>query len=204
MVMRQVRIGSLIDIGQYDDGDYSSAIETDQPIKAGTPVDPDHVVRLSDITATVLGIIYPVGGLYFSTLSTNPAVLLGFGTWASFGSGQVLVGIDAGDPDFTPVEKTGGNKTSTPNAHGGTAVNSHSGSAVDAHSGTAIADHTKVANKQGAAAGDVVTTENHTVTQPANHVVTQPADHVVTQPSNHAAMSIVQPYIVIYIWKRTA
>lgn len=50
MALKKVRIGSLVDIGQYDDGDYSSAIETDQPIAAGTPVDPDHVVRLTDLT----------------------------------------------------------------------------------------------------------------------------------------------------------
>ena len=28
--------------------------------------------------------------------------------------------------------------------------------------------------------------------------------HVVTQPSAHAALSVVQPYLVVYMWKRTA
>lgn len=35
MALRQVRIGSLPDVYQYDDGDFSTAIETDQPIEIG-------------------------------------------------------------------------------------------------------------------------------------------------------------------------
>lgn len=49
MVMRTVRVGSLPGF-QYDDADFTGAIETDQPVKAGTPVDPEDVIRLSDIT----------------------------------------------------------------------------------------------------------------------------------------------------------
>ncbi len=57
--------------------------------------------------------IFPVGYIFITTDGTNPATTLGFGTWAAFGTGRTLVGIDAGDPDFTPVEKTGGAKTHT-------------------------------------------------------------------------------------------
>lgn len=119
--------------------------------------------------------VWPIGSVFISVVSTDPATLIGFGTWEQIGAGRVLVGIDTSafpDADFDTVEETGGAKTSTP----------------DAHTGTAVAAHTKVANVQGAAAGDVVTTETHTVTQPAAH----------------AAMSIVQPYLVVYMWKRTA
>ena len=45
-----------------------------------------------DVTS-VLPLIYPVGAIYINTTnSTNPATVLGFGTWVSFGEGQVLVG----------------------------------------------------------------------------------------------------------------
>ena len=172
MTERFIRIGSAENVIAYDDADYISAVETDQPIKAGAPVDDNDVLRLGDVLPDIIDVIYPVGSLYISTLSTNPATILGIGTWGAFGVGRVLVGIDPTDTDFDTVEDTGGAKTSTPDAHTGTAVNAH----------------TKEANKQGAAAGDVVTTETHTV----------------TQPNTHAAMSIVQPYIVVYIWKRTA
>jgi hypothetical protein len=36
------------------------------------------------------------------------------------------------------------------------------------------------------------------------HSVTQPSNHTVTQPNNHTDLNVVQPYIVVYMWKRTA
>ena len=52
MALRQVRIGPLSNVVQYDDGDFANAIETDQPIKAGPPVDPADVLRLGDMSST--------------------------------------------------------------------------------------------------------------------------------------------------------
>jgi len=49
MATVQIRIGSLINIHQYDDGDYDSAIETLAPIKCGTPIDGNDVLRLNDL-----------------------------------------------------------------------------------------------------------------------------------------------------------
>lgn len=45
-MIKYVRVGSLVNIHAYDDGDYDAAIETDAPIKAGDPVDPEDVVTL--------------------------------------------------------------------------------------------------------------------------------------------------------------
>ena len=49
MALRQIRIGSSANVIQYDDAVEDSAIETDQPIKAGTPIDANDVLRLEDI-----------------------------------------------------------------------------------------------------------------------------------------------------------
>jgi len=54
MAEKFVRIGSLDNVHAYDDGDYDSAIETDEPIKAGTPVDANDVIRLEDIGGRLL------------------------------------------------------------------------------------------------------------------------------------------------------
>jgi hypothetical protein len=141
-------------------------------------------------TKTVLGMdaFWPIGSVFISVVSTNPATLLGIGTWAAIAAGKVLVGRDAADVNFDVAEETGGAKTVTPSAHVGTNVS--------AHAGCSVADHTLVASKQGSATGNVVTTKTHTVTQASNHTI--------TQPSTHAAMSVVQPYFVVYMWKRTA
>jgi hypothetical protein len=56
---------------------------------------------------------WPVGSVFISVVSTNPNTLLGGGTWAAFGAGRVLVGIDAGQTEFDTVEENGGAKTHT-------------------------------------------------------------------------------------------
>ncbi len=56
---------------------------------------------------------YPVGALFTTTEDTNPATLLGYGTWEAFGAGRTLVGIDAAQTEFDAVLKTGGAKTHT-------------------------------------------------------------------------------------------
>ena len=57
---------------------------------------------------------YPVGSIYINaSVATNPATLLGFGTWAAFGAGRVMVGLDAGQTEFDTAEETGGAKTHT-------------------------------------------------------------------------------------------
>ena len=56
--------------------------------------------------------IYPVGSIYISYSSTNPSSFLG-GTWEAFGKGQTLVGIDSSQTEFSTVGKTGGEKVHT-------------------------------------------------------------------------------------------
>jgi hypothetical protein len=51
---------------------------------------------------------YPVGAIYTTTAATNPATHLGFGTWQSFGAGRTLVAHDPSSTNFRTVEGTGG------------------------------------------------------------------------------------------------
>lgn len=48
---------------------------------------------VSQIAQAVLQQIYPVGSLYFSTFTTNPASILGFGTWLAYAQGRAIVGV---------------------------------------------------------------------------------------------------------------
>ena len=54
--------------------------------------------------------LYPVGSIYFSVTNTNPSSKFG-GTWVSWGSGRVPVGVNSKDGNFNSVEKTGGSST---------------------------------------------------------------------------------------------
>ena len=60
MAYKEIRIGSLPGF-LYNDGDYSEAIETTEPIKAGAPVDPSDVLRLADVGTAVGDVIGPAG-----------------------------------------------------------------------------------------------------------------------------------------------
>jgi len=52
--------------------------------------------NLTDNTSSVIGTAYPVGSIYLSTVSTNPATLLGIGTSVAFGAGRMLLGNGGG------------------------------------------------------------------------------------------------------------
>lgn len=174
---------------------------------------------------------FPVGSLFIGVVSTNPNTLLGYGTWSAFGAGRVLVGLDSGDTDFDTVEETGGAKTvasagtvAAP-TFTGSALGTHSHTAgtlvPSAHAGTAVAAHgthtTGTAEAFTSSSVTVVTagthTNNHTVTQPNAHTMsgTSSADSAGTPAGTNSApaftgsaTSVVQPYIVVYMWKRTA
>jgi hypothetical protein len=100
----------------YDDTDvYPDSV----PMKAfrgpqlhidNPPTLDNEVVRLVDVIGS-LEVVWPVGSVFLSTMATNPATLMGFGTWQAFGAGRVLVGLDSGDVNFDAVEETGGSKT---------------------------------------------------------------------------------------------
>ena len=141
---------------------------------------------------------YPVGSIYMNaTVATNPGTLLGFGTWVAFGAGKVPVGIDASDTDFDAAEETGGAKTVTlditempSHRHGGIQPSGSTGSNsngfdVDSPANGADTDSFQKFTKYAGGAGS---DENGTLTSAG-----------ATQAHNN-----LQPYIVVYMWKRTA
>lgn len=136
---------------------------------------------------------YPVDSLFISFSSTNPNDQLGYGTWTSVGAGRVLVGLDSGDTDFDTVGETGGSKTVT-------STGTLSNESAHTHS---VTSNVTVANHgagTGLAAGADITPA-HVVT---NNAVTSGAGSSHTHTYTGNATSVVQPYLVVYMWKRTA
>jgi len=59
MALQTIRIGSAVDIYQYDDADFDSGIEASAPISAAAPVNADEVLRLGDIGVTIGDVFGP-------------------------------------------------------------------------------------------------------------------------------------------------
>jgi hypothetical protein len=125
-------------------------------------------------------VAFPIGSVFIAVVSTNPATLLGYGTWAAFGAGRVLVGLDAGDVDFDVVEETGGAKT-------------HTLSVAE------LPAHNHAENAPSSAAGGALKLGIDT-----NASGVQAAGNDTADTGSGSAHNNVQPYIVVYMWKRTA
>ena len=129
--------------------------------------------------------IYPVGSIYINaTNSTNPATLLGFGTWSSFGAGRVLVGIDSSDTDFDTSEETGGAKT-------------HTLTTAELPSHT----HTHTVETGRSFSSSI---GNAPVVQGSDNTVLSSSAVTTSSTGGGSAHNNLQPYIVVYMWKRTA
>lgn len=164
------------------------------------------------------GQAFPVGAVFISVVSTNPATLLGYGTWSAFGAGRVLVGLDVGDTDFDTAEETGGTKTKAISAHSGAAVASHTS---HTHTYTEVPNHVHVQSVGTAATGALAgytydastntsVASGYSTANPTGGVATGTTagpsatlTHTVTQPDAHSDVNVVQPYVVVYFWKRT-
>lgn len=135
---------------------------------------------------------YPVGSIYINAaVATNPATLLGFGTWSAFGTGRVLVGVDAADTSFDAIGEMGGSKDAIVVTH--------------THTATSTATEHTHATPQGLSgvggyafpggSGGLSTTSGATVVSVAT---------TVASTGSSGTNANLQPYITVYMWRRTA
>jgi hypothetical protein len=141
--------------------------------------------------------LYPVGSIYINaTNSTNPGTLLGFGTWVAFGAGRVPVGFNASDPLFDTAEETGGSKDATVVSHTHTGTTASNGAHVHSVTGTST-------SPIGAYQGGGSNMGNYTTSDTSSagaHIHTFTTDSTGSSGTN----ANLQPYITVYMWKRTA
>lgn len=148
--------------------------------------------------------IYPVGSIYMSTVSTNPATLFGFGTWEAMPAGRVLLaqgksswgttynaGSSGGEATHKltvgemPSHDHGASISTTGNhTHGYDTYNFNS---TDGRNGASRQEW-----KQPHVYWQTSTSGNHS----HNVIINNTGSN---QPHNN-----LQPYISVYMWKRSA
>jgi hypothetical protein len=136
---------------------------------------------VADIT-NLMELIYPVGSVVTLGVSTNPATLYGVGTWIAI-AGKVIVGIDAGQTEFDTLDETGGEKTHT-----------LSSAEMPSHQHSITID-TRYDNSGAGFANAAVQA------QAVNGSFVNQASGFTGGGGAH---NNLQPYIVKYVWQRTA
>jgi len=166
-----------------DEDDNDVQITTGGKIKAESI---SGVYPAADVAAiaNILELVYPIGSYYFNDSDdTNPATLLGIGTWSAV-EGRVLVGKEASGTFETAQEELGAETVTLTAAQSGLPAHTHvlnmtdgSGGALTlpGQQGSRAATHTGVT---GAVSGGAA--------------------------SASEAHSNLQPSRTVYIWRRTA
>lgn len=199
---------------------------------ATTGTNTTQVATTAFVQATLLASVYPVGSIYTNASNnTNPGTLLGFGTWTAFGAGRVMVGFDSGNTLFDTAEETGGyadsivvshTHTGTTGTESATHTHSYSGttsgqSADHTHGfalGTGYYNNTDIQIATGTYSvrqlltqGTSGTSNDHThsysgttASESATHTHSFTTDSTGSSGTNRN----YQPYITVYMWKRTA
>lgn len=137
--------------------------------------------------------LHPVGSIYINaTNATNPGTLLGFGTWVAFGAGRVPVGFDSTNVLFDTAEETGGSADAV--------VVSHTHTITDpGHSHTTTIPTSAVGNS---AQSLYSTNSSGTSTTITSSTATTGIS--VNTAGSSGTNANYQPYITVYMWKRTA
>ena len=182
---------------------YMTGATFPSPTLTGTPVAPTaslgtnttQIATTAFVLAngTSLSTIYPIGTIYTSTVSTNPATLFGFGTWVAFGAGRVLLGDGGG----YSAGATGGSADAITVSHTHTATSTVTDpSHVHSDNGGQLVFGTT----SGPDSGQSWAASHNTASATTGITV---ATSISTTGSSGTGANL-QPYIVVYMWNRTA
>lgn len=154
----------------------------------------DNAQQLDGLTLAALqNLLVPVGYIFsWAPVDDGPdlstpakvAAYFGFGTWAAYGTGQVLVGVDSGQTEFATVGQTGGEKMHTlttqelPSVSPGVKYNNRKPIALDS--------------------GD---TDGYKLSFTSENVA---PNNIVAPFGGGQAHNNLQPYITVYRWQRVA
>jgi len=190
----------------------SSKADSASPALTGTPTAPTATAGanttqlattafVSTAVTAVLSQVYPVGSIYTnSSVATNPSTLLGFGTWSAFGAGRVLVGFNSANALFDTAEETGGSADAVVVSH------SHTASSTSTVTDPGHLHSAGQSINSGSLGGFYAEGGNTAVfnTTTSTTGITVATSTTVASAGSSGTNANYQPYITVYMWKRTA
>lgn len=174
-------------------------VNLDQWVRQYMSESQTDVSELKQKVENMWSTIYPVGSIYLSTSATNPGNIWG-GTWVAWGSGRVPVGINTGDSNFNTVEKVGGSKE----------LQGHNHTWVGYLGMRSMSDgNDPIWSRNSGSSNCAVTSGGTSTAKTLSSTSTSKSSYNITiggTTSNAGTGSSgnLQPYIVCYMWKRTA
>ena len=165
---------------------------------------------------------WPVGSIFWNIGPTNPATLLGGGTWVRWAQGRIPVSLDETNTRFDTTGDTGGlesvtldltqipshdHATGTESAsHTHTGYTSTAGEHTHAYTEPVVSINKDTGTASRVGAGSLQDTgsagsHNHTV---QSYGASAPHTHVVSAAGGGLAHENMPPFITVYMWKRTA
>ena len=203
----------------------NSKANLNSPALTGTPTAPtasfgtdSTQLSTTAFVQAAMAAVYPVGSIYSNAaVATNPATLLGFGTWAAYGAGQVMVGLDSGNALFNTLNGTGGSADQANVAHthtvsgdtGAGGAHTHFTHNLDASSSTMTDSNYPARSYDPGSRSATVNTATSTVATVGLTSEAPTHTHTVSgttssQGTGDGTNANIQPYITVYMWKRTA
>lgn len=183
-------------------GKITIDLQTDSESSSSTNASGDGGSK-ENTTQTIMEAVYPVGSIYMSANSTNPATLFGFGVWAQIkdtfllasgntytaGStgGEATVKLSLGQmPKHGHLVRVWDNTGSTGNAYyyDGQTKQTHNGARIYYSSASTWIASGSTASAAAEGAGD-----------PSGGT---------SQVGSGSAHNNMPPYLAVYVWKRTA
>jgi len=167
---------------------------------APTPAssDNDTSVATTAFVQSVVRALHPVGSIYTATVSTNPATLFGFGTWTQFAAGRMMMGAGGA---FSPGA-TGGSNDAITVSHTHTASVSDPGH----RHGYDDAYFAELPNSGilGSADSDYDNSYVYRSPRPTTDTVATGISVSLSTTGSSGTNANLPPYIVVYMWQRTA
>jgi len=150
-------------------------------------------VATTAFVQTAMQLLHPVGSIYTSTSSTNPGTAFGFGTWVAFGAGRVLIGNGGG---FS-AGATGGSADAVVVSHTHTAT-------------SVVTDPGHIHNLPGNTGSGGINQTQIGVSNTSVNATSASATTGITVATTNSTEGVsgtnanLQPYVVVYMWNRTA